>query len=96
MNEYMNTWSVGLRLHWEHPPHTHKQITLQRYSLNYIHLFYSIIISFPLANLVAMDTQMVSGDERLEDDHPAGIGGALKQCVSHLRDVHIGGIGGWY
>lgn len=37
---------------------------------------------------------MVSGDERLEDDHPAGIGGALKQCVSHLRDVHIGGIGG--
>lgn len=37
---------------------------------------------------------MMSGDEGLEDDHPAGIGGSLKQCVSHLRDVHIGGIGG--
>lgn len=41
-----------------------------------------------------MDTHMMSGDEGLEDDHPAGIGGSLKQCVSHLRDVHVGGIGG--
>lgn len=45
-------------------------------------------------NLIAIDTHVVSGDEGLEDDHPAGIGGSLKQCVSHLRDVHVGGIGG--
>lgn len=43
-----------------------------------------------------MDTHVMSGDKRLENDHPAGIGGSLKQCVSHLRDVHIGGVGGWH
>lgn len=47
-----------------------------------------------LVYLVAMDTHVMSGGEGLEDDHPAGIGGSLKQCVSHLRDVHVGGIGG--
>jgi hypothetical protein len=41
-----------------------------------------------------MDTHMVCGDEGLEDDNPAGVGGPLKQSVSHLRDVHIGRIGG--
>lgn len=46
------------------------------------------------ANLVAMDTHVVSGDEGLEDDHPAGIGGSLEQRVGHLRDVHVGGVGG--
>lgn len=45
-------------------------------------------------NLVAVDTHVMTGDECLEDDHPAGIGGSLKQRVSHLRDVHVGGIGG--
>lgn len=45
-------------------------------------------------NLIAIDTHVVCGDEGLEDDHPAGVGGSLKQCVSHLRDVHVGGIGG--
>lgn len=45
-------------------------------------------------NLVAMDAYVMSGDEGLEDDHPAGIGGSLKQCVSHLRDVYIGGVRG--
>lgn len=59
-----------------------------------LHSIFSRLLKFSQANLVAMDTQMVSSDERLEDDHPAGIGGALKQRVSHLRDVHIGGIGG--
>lgn len=46
------------------------------------------------AYLVAMDAQVMSGDEGLEDDHPAGIGGSLEQRVSHLRDVYVGGIGG--
>lgn len=46
------------------------------------------------AYLVAVDAQMMSGDEGLEDDHPAGIGGSLEQRVGHLRDVYVGGIGG--
>lgn len=41
-----------------------------------------------------MDTHVMGGDEGLEDDHPACIGGPLKQRVSHLRDVHVGGVGG--
>lgn len=49
-----------------------------------------------LTNLVAMDTHVMSGDESLENDHPACIGGPLKQRVSHLRDVHVGGVGGWH
>ena len=47
-----------------------------------------------LTNLIAVDTHVMSGDEGLEDDHPASIGGSFKQRVSHLRDVHVGGIGG--
>lgn len=47
-----------------------------------------------VTNLVAMDTHVVSGDKSLEHDHPACIGGPLKQSVSHLRDVHVGGVGG--
>lgn len=43
-----------------------------------------------------MDTHVMSGDEGLEHDHPAGVGGSLKQRVSHLRDVHVGGVGGWH
>ncbi len=39
--------------------------------------------------LVAIDHQMVCGVEGLEDNHPAGVGGPLKQCISQLRDVHI-------
>lgn len=37
---------------------------------------------------------MMSGDESLEDDHPAGVGGALEERVGHLGDVHVGGVGG--
>lgn len=40
-------------------------------------------------DLVAVDHQMVRGGEWLEDNHPAGVGGPLKQCVSQLWDVHI-------
>lgn len=40
-------------------------------------------------DLIAVDHQMVCGGEGLEDNHPAGVGGPLKQCVSQLRDVHI-------
>jgi len=36
----------------------------------------------------------MTGDEGLEDDHPAGIGGSLEQRVGHLGDVHVGGVGG--
>lgn len=52
--------------------------------------------SSSVTNLVAMDTHVMSGDESLENDHPACIGGPLKQRVSHLRDVHVGGVGGWH
>lgn len=44
--------------------------------------------------LVAVDAHMMGGDEGLEDDHPAGVGGALEQRVGHLGDVHVGGVGG--
>lgn len=44
--------------------------------------------------LVAVDTHMMCGGEGLEDDDPAGIGGPFKQRVGHLRDVHVGGVGG--
>ena len=47
-------------------------------------------------NLVAVDTHVMGGDEGLEDDHPAGVGGSLEQRVSHLGDVHVGGVGGWH
>lgn len=40
-------------------------------------------------DLIAVDHQMVCGGEGLEDNHPAGVSGPLKQCVSQLRDVHI-------
>lgn len=50
--------------------------------------------SAAVTNLVAMDTHVMSGDESLENDHPACIGGPLKQRVGHLRDVHVGGVGG--
>lgn len=40
-------------------------------------------------DLIAVDHQVVCGGQGLEDDHPAGVGGPLKQCVSQLRDVHI-------
>lgn len=46
------------------------------------------------AHLIAVDTHVMSSDEGLEHNDPAGIGGSLKQCVSHLRDVHVGRIGG--
>lgn len=40
-------------------------------------------------DLVAVDHEMVCGCQGLEDNHPAGVGGPFKQCVSQLRDVHI-------
>lgn len=51
-------------------------------------------VSASVTNLVAMDTHVMCGDESLENDHPARISGPLKQRVSHLRDVHVGGVGG--
>lgn len=45
-------------------------------------------------DLIAMDAHVMSGDEGLEDDHPACVGGSFKQRVCHLRNVHIGGVGG--
>lgn len=52
------------------------------------------ILSTQATDLVAMDTHVVCGDERFEDDHPAGIHGPLEQSVSHLWDVHVGLVGG--
>lgn len=46
-------------------------------------------VSCPLADLIAIDHQMVCSGERLEDNHPAGAGSPLKQGISQLRDVHI-------
>lgn len=39
--------------------------------------------------LVSIHHEVVSGDERFEDHHPAGVGRALEQRVRQLGDVHI-------
>lgn len=41
------------------------------------------------SDLIAIDHQMVCGCEGLEDNHPAGVGGPLKQRVSQLGNVHV-------
>lgn len=41
------------------------------------------------ADLVAIDHQVVCGDEWFKHNHPAGVGSPLKQRVSKLRDVHV-------
>jgi len=46
-----------------------------------------------VSDLIAIDHNVVCGDERFKHDHPAGVGGALEQRVSQLRDVHIHLIG---
>lgn len=43
--------------------------------------------------LVAIDHEVMCCDERLEDNHPAGVGGPLEQRVGQLRDVHVHLIG---
>ncbi len=45
------------------------------------------------ADLITVDHNVVCGDEGFEQDHPAGVGGALEQRVGQLRDVHIHLIG---
>lgn len=40
-------------------------------------------------DLIAIDHEVVCCNEGFEDDHPAGVGGPLKQGVSQLRNVHI-------
>lgn len=40
-------------------------------------------------DLIAVDHEVVCRDEGFEDDHPAGVGGPLKQRVSQLRNVHV-------
>lgn len=52
-----------------------------------------MICVFDVADLVAVDHNVVCGDEGFEQDHPAGVGGALKQRVGQLRDVNIHLIG---
>lgn len=39
--------------------------------------------------LVAIDHEVVRGDERLEHNHPAGVGGPLEQRVGQLGNVHV-------
>lgn len=70
-------------------------LTMTLFSLKkYLSTANSETDSGSLTHLIAVDTHVMSGDEGLEDHHPAGIGGSLEQCVSHLRDVHVGGIRG--
>lgn len=45
------------------------------------------------AHLVAINHEVVCGDKRLENHHPAGVGGPLKQRVSQLGNVHVHLIG---
>lgn len=49
-------------------------------------------LSWP--HLIAMNHEVVCGDQGFEDHHPAGVSGSLYQNVGHLRDVHIGFLGG--
>lgn len=42
-----------------------------------------------IMDLVAIDHDVMRGDERFEHDHPAGVGGPFEQRVRQLRDVHI-------
>ncbi len=49
-----------------------------------------VVLFFPEApHLVAVDHEVVCGDQRLKHDHPACVGGPLKQRVGQLRDVHV-------
>ncbi len=48
-----------------------------------------IISLYLFTDLIAVDHQMVCCGEGFKDNHPAGVGGPLKQCISQLRDVHI-------
>lgn len=40
-------------------------------------------------DLIAVDHEVVCGDEGFKHYHPACVGGALKQRICQLRDVHI-------
>lgn len=44
-------------------------------------------------HLIAIDHEVVCGDQRLEHYHPAGVGGPLEQRVGQLGnvDVHLVG-----
>lgn len=41
------------------------------------------------SHLIAVDHEVVCGDKGLEHDHPAGVGGPLKQGVRQLGNVHV-------
>lgn len=43
----------------------------------------------PSAHLVAIDHEVVRGDEGLKHNHPAGVGGPLEQRVGQLGDVDV-------
>lgn len=45
------------------------------------------------SHLIAMDHQVVSGDQSLEDHNPASIPCSLKQGISHLWNIDIGLLG---
>lgn len=45
------------------------------------------------SHLIAMDHQVVSGDQSLEDHNPASIPCSLKQGISHLGNIDIGLLG---
>ena len=45
-------------------------------------------------HLVAMNHDVVCGDQGFKNHHPAGVAGSLHQHVGHLGDVHVGFLGG--
>lgn len=42
------------------------------------------------AHLVAVDHEVVCGNQGFENHHPAGIADPLHQRVDHLGNVHVG------
>lgn len=42
-----------------------------------------------MSHLIAVDHEVVCSDEGLKHNHPAGVGGPLKQRVSQLGNVHV-------
>lgn len=42
-----------------------------------------------MSHLVTVDHEVVCSDEGFKHNHPAGVGGPLKQRVSQLGNVHV-------
>lgn len=49
----------------------------------------SVTAALCASHLVAVDHEVVRGDEWLKHDHPAGVGGPLKEWVGQLGNIHV-------